>query len=115
MLSKSFDLENGNYKLVFSKELARLVSVKVNGKNAGDILWKPHSLDLTFYIKEGKNDIEITFISSLRNFLGPHHIEEGESYEVTPASFFKEDTIWGTWHKKHWNEAYCFVTFGIEN
>lgn len=113
VLNKTFNLSKGNYKLEFNKKLASLVSVKVNGKEAGNILWKPYSVDLSTFIKDGENDIEITLIASLRNLLGPHHIEEGENYEVTPASFFKEDTIWGTWYKKPWNDDYCFVDFGI--
>ena len=39
---------------------------------------------------------------------------EGETYEVTPACFHKEETIWGTWAKKPWNDGYCFVINGIE-
>ncbi|MBR7132650.1 MAG: hypothetical protein IKD04_03875 [Clostridia bacterium] len=113
VLSKNFDLKNDNYKIEFNTKLATVVSVKVNGKQAGDLLWKPYSLDITPYIKEGDNNIEITLVSSLRNLLGPHHIEEGESYDVTPASFFKEDTIWGTWFKKPWNDDYCFVNIGL--
>ena len=114
VLSKTFDLQKGNYKLEFSKKLLSLVSVRVNGEQAGEILWKPYSLDLTPHIKDGVNDIEITLISSLRNLLGPHHIEDGENYEVTPASFFKEETIWGIWHKKPWTDDYCFVATGID-
>lgn len=113
VLNKTLNLSKENYKLEFNKKLSSLVAVKVNGKAVGDILWRSYSVDLTPYIKDGENDIEITLISSLRNLLGPHHIEEGENYEVTPASFFKEDTIWGTWHKKPWNDDYCFVMFGI--
>lgn len=115
VLNKTFDLHKGNYKLEFNKKLASLVSVKVNGEEAGDILWKPYSVDLSPFINDGENDIEITLIASLRNLLGPHHIEEGENYEVTPASFFKDDTIWGTWHKKPWNDDYCFVGFSISD
>ena len=115
VLSKTFNLQKGNYKLEFSKKTANIVSVKVNGKSAGDILWMPYALDLSPYIKDGNNDIEITLISSLRNLLGPHHLAEGECYAVTPASFFKENTIWGHRDKEAWNDNYCFVNFGIEN
>lgn len=113
VLNKTFNLQKGNCKLEFDRKLVSLVSIKVNGEEAGDILWKPYSMDLAHFIKDGENDIEITLIASLRNLLGPHHIEEGENYEVTPASFFKGDTIWGTWYKKPWNDDYCFVEFGI--
>ena len=39
---------------------------------------------------------------------------EGETYEVTPACFHKEDTLWGTWAKKPWNDGYCFVINGLK-
>ena len=113
VVSKKFNLQKGNYRLEFDKKLATIVSVRVNGQQVGDILWKPYSLDITPFVIEGVNSIELLMISSLRNLLGPHHIEEGENYEVTPACFFKEDTVWGTWHKKPWNDDYCFVMFGL--
>ena len=85
----------------------------MNSKPVGDILWRPYSLDITPFVKEGENTVEVTLFSSLRNLLGPHHLEIGESYAVTPASFFKEDTVWGSWGKSAWNDGYCFVEFGI--
>jgi hypothetical protein len=53
--------------------------------------------------------LELT--SGLRNLLGPHHLEEGESYGVGPGSFFKEPNIWG---HAPWNDDYCFVAFGLK-
>ncbi|MBO5040403.1 MAG: hypothetical protein J6D09_04815 [Clostridia bacterium] len=113
-VKKTFDLKKGSYKLEFNKMLASSVSVKVNGIDAGDILFRPYTIDISPYIADGENEIEFSIITSLRNLLGPHHIEEGETYEVTPACFHKEDTLWGTWAKKPWNDGYCFVINGIE-
>lgn len=114
VLSKKIICEKKPYILKFSKKFANVVSVKVNGKEVCDILWKPYEADISDYIVVGENEIEITLINSLRNLLGPHHLESGESHNVTPASFFKDDTLWGDWHKENWNEGYCFVKFGIE-
>ena len=113
-LKKTFDLKKGIYKLEFNKMLASSVSVKVNGVDAGDILFRPYSMDISPYIVDGENEIELSIITSLRNLLGPHHIDIGETYAVTPACFFKEDTIWGVWGKRPWNDGYCFVINGIE-
>ena len=71
-------------------------------------------MELTPFIKEGENSIEVTLVNSLRNLLGPHHLQQGESYQVTPASFYKECTVWGDWGKDVWNDGYCFVKFGIK-
>ncbi len=113
-VKKTFDLKKGSYKLEFNKMLASSVSVKINGVDAGDIIFRPYTMDISSYIVDGENEIELSVITSLRNLLGPHHIEEGETYEVTPACFHKEETIWGTWAKKPWNDGYCFVINGIE-
>ena len=112
-ISKTVELTEGSYKLEFDNKLATMVSVKVNGKNVGEILWRPYSLDLSSFVHEGENTIELTLWVSLRNLLGPHHSEEGECYDVTPASFFKDETIWGDWGKTKWNDDYCFVSVGI--
>ena len=113
VLNKKINLPKDNYKLVFDKKLASLVSVKLNGEDVGDILWRPYSVDLSPYIKDGENDIEITLISSLRNLLGPHHMAKGEIYMVSPSCFFNDDSVWGKVDKKSRNEDYCFVEFGL--
>ena len=115
-LEKTFFAENNvNYCFEFSKRNANVVAIKINGEKVGKILWKPYFIDLIPFVKEGKeNSIEITLINSLRNLLGPHHSEDGELYEVTSSSFFKEDSIWGTWGKTNWVDSYCFTEFGIE-
>ena len=113
-VKKTFKLKKGNYKLEFDKVLASVVSVKVNGTNADDIIFRPYSIDISPYVTDGENEIELSFITSLRNLLGPHHIEEGETYDVTPASFHKEETMWGIWFKKPWNNGYCFVINGLK-
>ena len=113
VMTKHFDLKDKEYKIKLSKKLATVVSVKVNGCDVGNILWKPYELDLTPYIKEGNNEVELTLTLSLRNLLGPHHLEEGENFEVTPASFFKDEAVW-KWLQKPWNDDYCFVESGVE-
>ena len=66
------------------------------------------------YLTEGENTVQITFFNSLRNMLGPHHVEAGECYEVTPTVFFKEENLWDGWGRQQWNDDYCFMEFGIE-
>ena len=64
----------------------------------------------------GKQKIKLTLVNNLRNLLGPHHLEGGESLSVGPASFFKEECVWKgkrAWNAQPWNEGYCFVEFGV--
>ena len=39
---------------------------------------------------DGENNIEITLFSSLRNLLGPHHLQEGEVYKVSLGCFLRK-------------------------
>jgi hypothetical protein len=46
----------------------------VNGKYVGTKLWYPFVYNVSDYIKEGKNDIEIIISSTLFNLMGPNRI-----------------------------------------
>ncbi len=50
-----------------------VASVTVNGKDAGIIAFAPHALDVTKWMKPGKNAVSVTVYGSLKNTLGPHH------------------------------------------
>lgn len=64
-------------------------------------------------VNRGRHKIRLTLINNLRNLLGPHHLEEGESYLVRPNSFYKEECVWSKGYTdKQWNEDYCFVKMG---
>ena len=92
------------------KKRAQVVSLAVNGQQAGQWLWPPYETDLQHLLVEGENLFEITLIGDLRNLLGPHHLEEGESYSVAPCCFFKEPNLWGN---MPWDDRTCLVEFGV--
>ena len=75
---------------------------------------KSTEVDLSEYLTPGVNQIELTLVNNLRNLLGPHHLEEGESYSVGPFSFFKGYNMW-SWTGKPvmWNDGYCFVETSV--
>jgi hypothetical protein len=50
-----------------------VVNVKVNNKAAGIIIAEPSMLDISEFLKEGKNTIEVEVVGSFKNLLGPHH------------------------------------------
>ncbi|NLC59436.1 MAG: hypothetical protein GX774_21570 [Armatimonadetes bacterium] len=95
----------------FAERMAHVVGLTVNGRHVRDWYWRPYEADLDGFLKEGENLFELELTSGLRNLLGPHHLEEGESYGVGPGSFFKEPNIWG---HAPWNDDYCFVAFGLK-
>ena len=113
---KSFNLskeECSNRSFKISNLCSNVTSVKVNGKDAGCIMWEPYEIDISALLKEGENDIEITVTGNLRNLLGPFHLIEGECFAVAPPSFFHESPVWCGGKNTDWTDSYCFVEFGL--
>ena len=69
-------------------------------------------LSLADFGVRGKTKIELTLINNLRNILGPHHLEIGESYFVCPSTFFKEECVW-TRNPEKWNDGYGFAELSV--
>jgi hypothetical protein len=44
--------------------------IKINGKPADVILWRPYSLDITDLVVQGENSIEVTVANTAVNLLG---------------------------------------------
>lgn len=112
IVEKEIHIDDVNQKMVFDKKGVNVIMVEVNDKFAGKIFWNPTELDLSEYLKIGKNTIRITLLNNLRNMLGPHHLQEGEVLYASPASFQR---IKGVWAKTpfEWNDGYTLVEFGI--
>ncbi len=64
-----------------------VAEVLVNGEHAGIIGWSPYTLEVGTFLKEGKNEIEVIVTGSLKNLMGPHHMDPNRGF-VTPWSFF---------------------------
>lgn len=103
---------DGLNRMITLKSLAAaVVNVKVNGTLASTLWMAPYEACLDGYLREGENLIELEFIGTLRNLLGPHHLDEGESYIVGPFSFFQDSMLWSNGKNSHWTDSYCFVDF----
>lgn len=107
--------EAQNGVICFEKLPSIVTDITVNGKEVGKIMWKPYSADISKFACEGENEITITLTGSLRNLLGPFHLEEGETYTALPFYFFHKSSVWG-WgdgmnHK--WTDDYSFVQNGL--
>ena len=85
---------------------ATVTIVRVNGKEAGTLVWRPHELDISSLLVEGENTLELELIGTLHNLLGPHHHRDGEVLAVSPATF--SDWL-------NWTDDYTFVRFGVEH
>lgn len=106
--------------LKFDRRGINVIRVEIDGKEA-TLLWGRDEVNLNDFTKRGKHTLSLTLVNNLRNLLGPHHLEIGESYQVAPGSFYKEKCIWKNERAAHvwgvenllWNEDYCFVRMGI--
>jgi len=76
-LSKTLDLEapaaGQKVFLTLPTLDAALAKVRVNGQDAGAVMWAPYELDITAHVQQGQNEVEVEFITGLRNLMGPHH------------------------------------------
>jgi hypothetical protein len=113
-VSKNVELADTDYQVAVNRKGVNAVKVAVNDTDAGLILYKSNRVDCSELLKPGCNKISLTLINNLRNMMGPHHLEEGESYAVGPSSFFKEDCVWFTWRNGFWDDDYCFVEMSVE-
>ncbi|MCK9266064.1 hypothetical protein M0P98_04170 [bacterium] len=95
-------------KRVFLKLLnpsGTLFNVRVNGRDAGKILWSPYCIEITSFVKNGNNKIEVELVSSLQNMWGPLHEREGDdNMWVGAIAFENEDYL---------REEFSFFNYGI--
>ena len=96
----------GRYRLNFGRPDAIVVAVRLNGARAGETVRAPWTVELSG-VREGWNEAEVEFVSSLRNAFGPSHLLAGESYVVSPGHFLKLGPDMFT-------EQYASVRFGAE-
>lgn len=107
--------EKDHAMIHFSKQPSIVTDVKVNGVLAEKIMWRPYSLDIAPFAKLGENEICVTLTGSLRNLLGPFHLDEGETHMALPFYFFHKTSIWG-WGdgtNRKWVDDYAFVQNGL--
>ena len=78
--------------------------VFINGSEVKTFLWAPYRADISEFVREGENEIEVELVNSCRNLLGPHHNTDGELYGVGQHSYKELDK---------WTDDYCFVRFGL--
>jgi hypothetical protein len=67
----------GKYFVDLEKWYGSVVEVKVNGKSAGYIGYRPWRCEVTDFIRPGVNRVEVIVTGTLKNTLGPHHAGSG--------------------------------------
>lgn len=90
------------------------VQVIVNGVDCGKVFWEPWRAAVPAgALRPGRNVIELRLVQSLRNMLGPHHLQSGESGCVSTISWEKGENIVG-WANEPYHPAYCFAVCGVD-
>ena len=104
-LTQKVNLSDTGYELCVPKQF-HLIDVRVNGKYVGRMMFSKR-LDISHYLKAGKNEIELTVTLGNRNLLGPFHTH-GEHEFIGPDTFERFGT-WQNGKSKHYNPKYTFV------
>lgn len=104
-LCQNVDLSDTGYAL-YIPERFHIVDVKVNGQNAGRMMFSAY-LDISNLLKKGANQIEITLTVGNRNLLGPFHTYREEQF-VGPDTFERFGS-WKNGESSHFMPEYSFV------
>ena len=80
------------YEVELKEWKGTVAEVLVNGISAGIIAFKPYVLDISKWIRPGKNCISVKVVGSNKNLFGPFHNSSSIGF-VTP-NLYKGTTIW---------------------
>jgi hypothetical protein len=77
--SQTFNVRRrvGRYTVQLPQWYGSVAEVRVNDKSVGFIAYQPWEIDVTRWIKNGRNEISVIVTGTLKNLLGPHHAGEG--------------------------------------
>ncbi len=77
----------GKVKIKLNKWAGSVVRVLINDQYAGIIGWAPWEIDISPYLRDGTNKVEVIVTGNLKNLMGPHHNNPRRGL-VSPWSFF---------------------------
>ena len=90
----------------------QMATVKINGREAGKLLFETE-LDISNVAIVGENEVEIKFLLSNRNLMGPHHLMGVKQRAVEPSSF----QLFGHWRGREselYHSYYDIKKFYVE-
>ena len=111
------NIKGDNPVLEFDVKGFNVVKLKI-GDREEIVLWD-NRLPLKSFGIKGETKFKLTLVNNLRNLLGPHHLEEGETYKANPGSFYKEYCVWkrpavkNSYYNHVWNDDYAFVEMSV--
>ncbi|MBQ8803087.1 MAG: hypothetical protein IJZ53_05610 [Tyzzerella sp.] len=84
-LSQKIILDDNNVILQVPGEY-QMAEVTVNGDYAGKLLYEKE-VDISHVAIQGDNYVEVRFLISNRNLMGPHHCDDGKNDGISPWKF----------------------------
>ncbi len=113
--------KNERYYIDIEKLDAVIAKIRINNRDAGKLAWRPYRLEITDYIWEGENKIEISLTNSLRNLLGGLHfvplkdVSGGQWVQkAKPSSGDGTEWYKDRENNRFWSDDYFFRPFGID-
>lgn len=99
-LTQYIDVNDKNINFVYNKRF-QMIDLYVNDNYVNRLMFN-NECDISKFVKQGKNKIDIVLTISNRNLLGPHHTLSYEELEVGPHTF----EAFGTWDENG-NSSVC--------
>ena len=103
MMRQMIHLEDGN-ALLRVEGSWQSAQVRINGKSAGTLLFE-REMDISGYAVPGDNLVEVRFLVSNRNLLGPQHFNGGRDRGISPWTF-ELDGTWKEGKSEFYHEDY---------
>lgn len=110
-LSTLIDYKTGDPTVLYLDGRYATCDIYVNGTYVDTLIFSKY-LDISNYLKNGKNKINFVLSTNNRNLMGPHHVAVAEPLSVGPKTFSLEG-MWNGADCPQYVADHAFVKFGI--
>ena len=106
-LEQEIDVINERSKLLIDKRFST-IEVTINDKYVGKMIFN-HQIDISFFVKKGRNKLRLKVYVSNRNLLGPHHVVRAEEEKACEIDSFEMIGTWEDGESSKFRKSYSFV------